>query len=527
MTNINDGTPNPVVLSGTTTPFTAITVDDPPLVQENVSITLFPNYISSFYANGLLSSSYVANSNTTDVGYISDPNGGGHWDAATHTFTESVAASGMPTGGTQLIQRLHYIPPVLGAGYSDFVSVMISVNGVADLGGIMPAIPSTGYSSVATPYGAVLLEIVTPPAIAGTRQNNPVPSPTPSIPTTSVKPFETVQIMDGNFSGNAQLTATITVTDNGVVTDADGVLKGNVSKSGTGSYTLTGTPGQVQGYLNGLDFLPTATGADRTTSFELSVTDIGFQGLTTDDKNTSVLVIGSGQTVGTNPPAGGTNPPAGGTNPPAGGANPPAGGANPPGGAGGNQQPVNFAVSDLSSNQTTTTAGDAYSGPVPGVIRELVQVTPDNLNVTSFIPNVFIHTGSGTDAIDVSKANGNNVLDGATNSNFLVGGGGTDTFFVDDRNAAADIWDTVSNFHAGDAATIWGVTPSDFGLGWADGQGAGGYTGLTLHATAAGKPTASLTLAGYTTANLSDGKLSITYGTDAGSGSPFMYIQAH
>ena len=46
-------------------------------------------------------------------------------------------------------------------------------------------------------------------------------------------------------------------------------------------------------------------------------------------------------------------------------------------------------------------------------------------------PNEFIHTGSGFDAIDVSAAGGNNVLDGGTNSNFLVGGtkaGTSDTF---------------------------------------------------------------------------------------------------
>ena len=99
---------------------------------------------------------------------------------------------------------------------------------------------------------------------------------------------------------------------------------------------------------------------------------------------------------------------------------------------------------------------------------------------------------AATDAIAANS--GINVLDGGTGSNFLTGGSGTDTFFVDDRGPTADIWSTVNGFHAGDAATIWGVTPQDFGLTWVDGQGAAGYTGLTLHATASGKPTASLTL---------------------------------
>src|SRR6185437_3468315 len=111
--------------------------------------------------------------------------------------------------------------------------------------------------------------------------------------------------------------------------------------------------------------------------------------------------------------------------------------------------------------------------------------------------------------------------DGGTGSNFLTGGSGTDTFFVDDRVAIVDIWSTVNGFHAGDAATIWGVTPQGFTFTWVDGQGASGFTGLTLHATASGKPTASLTLTGYTQADLSNGRLSIQFGTDQASGSPY------
>jgi hypothetical protein len=104
----------------------------------------------------------------------------------------------------------------------------------------------------------------------------------------------------------------------------------------------------------------------------------------------------------------------------------------------------------------------------------------------------------------------------------LTGGSGADTFFVDDRGAAADIWSTVNNFHAGDAATIWGVTPQDYSLDWVDGQGAAGYTGLTLHATALGLPTASLTLVGFTQSDLHDGRLSVSFGSS--NGSSYMYV---
>jgi Ca2+-binding RTX toxin-like protein len=121
---------------------------------------------------------------------------------------------------------------------------------------------------------------------------------------------------------------------------------------------------------------------------------------------------------------------------------------------------------------------------------------------------------------------GTNVLDGGSGSNFLTGGSGTDTFFVDDRGATSDIWSTMVNFHAGDSATVFGITPSTFNIAFADGQGAANFTGLTLHATAVGKATASLTLVGYTSADLNNGRLTISYGTES-DGSTYASIQGH
>jgi Ca2+-binding RTX toxin-like protein len=179
------------------------------------------------------------------------------------------------------------------------------------------------------------------------------------------------------------------------------------------------------------------------------------------------------------------------------------------------------------ASDDTTAAGTAapgsphfYTGPVSGLEHEYIGITGDHLNIGVSNDNWFIHSGSGDDAIAVHG--GTNVLDGGTGSNFLTGGTGRDTFFVDDRSASADIWSTVNNFHAGDDATIWGLTAKDFNIAWTDGQGAAGFTGLTMHATAAGQPIASLTLAGFTTADLSSGRVSVTFGTDAASGSSYM-----
>jgi Ca2+-binding RTX toxin-like protein len=182
-------------------------------------------------------------------------------------------------------------------------------------------------------------------------------------------------------------------------------------------------------------------------------------------------------------------------------------------------------VTDTSTGSTWQQVLSPYNGPVSGLTDQFVDISPDNLNISTTTPNVFLHSGSGEDALQVGS--GNNVLDGGTGSNFLFGGTGTDTFFVDARGATADIWSTLANFHAGDAATVWGVTPKDFNLAWTNGDGAAGFTGLTLDATAAGKPAASFTIAGYTTADLGNGRLSVNFGTDAASGSSYMNIHAN
>lgn len=176
--------------------------------------------------------------------------------------------------------------------------------------------------------------------------------------------------------------------------------------------------------------------------------------------------------------------------------------------------PNDFQIADQSNGGTWQSQGTAYAGPVTGLSREIILATSDNVNVTAEVPNVFIHTGSGEDGLNVAGVNGDNVLDGSTGSNFLVGGTGTDQFYVDDRSAAANTWSTVVNFHSGDNATIWGITQADFTVLWLDNQGAPGATGLTgvFTPTTSGQPVASITLAKYTSADLTNGRLTVSYG---------------
>ncbi len=173
---------------------------------------------------------------------------------------------------------------------------------------------------------------------------------------------------------------------------------------------------------------------------------------------------------------------------------------------------ANFSVANQTTGQQIIAAGNQYVGPVSGIGQEFILITSDNLNITASIPNVFIHTGSGMDAIDVSKANGNNILDGSTGSNFLIGGTGDDTFYMDDRDPTSPIFSSVVNFHTGDNATVWGVNPFDFRMLTLDNQGASGFTGLDLIFTAPGHIDTSFVLTGYSSADLANGRLTLAYG---------------
>jgi hypothetical protein len=58
-----------------------------------------------------------------------------------------------------------------------------------------------------------------------------------------------------------------------------------------------------------------------------------------------------------------------------------------------------------------------------------------------------------------------------------------------------------------------------------DDGGTEGFKGLTLHASGAGVPTASMTLPGYTLAG-KEAALLVQFGFDPGSGSDYLYVVA-
>ncbi|HYZ22924.1 MAG TPA: hypothetical protein VE690_12280, partial [Rhodopila sp.] len=178
-----------------------------------------------------------------------------------------------------------------------------------------------------------------------------------------------------------------------------------------------------------------------------------------------------------------------------------------------------FTVDDSTTKQVTTVAGVPYNGPVAGLTSQYVFPTTDQVMVKAQTPNVFIQVGQLGQknpliaGIDVSAANGNNVLDCYANSSFLIDGTGIDQNYIDARGATQNSWSTVVNFHAGDNVTIWGLTAQDFTLQWiGDTYGADGAKGLTgVYTPNTGTLAIGITLAGYTMADVSNGKLTVSY----------------
>ena len=185
-----------------------------------------------------------------------------------------------------------------------------------------------------------------------------------------------------------------------------------------------------------------------------------------------------------------------------------------------------LGVSDGTTGQSSAPTMDATQPGGPSYLQyQYIYAGADSLAVSTATPNSFLHTGAGNDALQVTS--GQNVLDGGSGSNFLTGGTGTDTFFTDARGIAP-VWNTIRNFHAGDAATLWGYTPGVSTWSWdAAVGGAAGSEGATLRANIVGGAgrtgngiDASITFTGLTIAQASH--LQIVTGTQpAGS---YLYI---
>ncbi len=266
MLTITDNTVNP--LSVTTgqklTPFTADKVTDTAALgnAETVSVTLSPLMYYTL--------------SPSQFGSLADPNGGGSFNTATETFTESGSHTGDPTFATSLLSRLVYNASSLPNGQSVTVQATVSV---------------TTPNAIGVSSAPVTIAVNTPPLISGAAANEPIASGG------TIPPFATISVADADFGYNATDAATIIITDGGKPTDGDGLLTGpGLSKTpGTvGTYTLSARPYYNIGYeLQQLKFATTvlSTGQTANPTFELDVTNAAAQ-LTSRDTTTSLLILG-------------------------------------------------------------------------------------------------------------------------------------------------------------------------------------------------------------------------------------------
>ena len=143
----------------------------------------------------------------------------------------------------------------------------------------------------------------------------------------------------------------------------------------------------------------------------------------------------------------------------------------------------------------------------------------DTVAMATRVPNVFLRGGGGTKALAVTS--GQNVLDGGTGSAFLTGGSGADTFFLDVRIGNNAVWDTLANFHAGDAVTVWGWVPGMSTETVTAQAGAAGHQGATLNLSHAnGTYTSEVTFAGLSAAQAAH----LQMATGTAGGIPYLYL---
>ena len=237
----------PKIVTGTSiNPFSTVSFADNLNAVENITVTL-----------ALDTNDYYGPS-PSSLGTLSDPGGGGTFSAATDAFTAAAVVAGTPTPATAILDRLVYTAPTISNGTGPFVTATVFVNRTD---------PATGIVT----YFATseILEIVTPPSITGI----PV-GPQPIASGGTLRPFSNATVIDNNVDHNPDLTETITVTDGGVPTDADGFFNGDgvVSKSGVGTYVLAANSA-FDLYNLSFSTTPVANGQTRLTNFTVTATD--------------------------------------------------------------------------------------------------------------------------------------------------------------------------------------------------------------------------------------------------------------
>jgi hypothetical protein len=183
--------------------------------------------------------------------------------------------------------------------------------------------------------------------------------------------------------------------------------------------------------------------------------------------------------------------------------------------------PNNFHFFDGSVQVGNSEPGDGFTGPTPGITAQFIDLTPDNLGINGLRPNLLMASDSGNDVLSV--VGGRNILVGGSGTDTYVGSpagtGNVDTFLANLADGKTDA--TIFNFHTGDDAALIGADATNFALSFAD-----SVNGLVLTAspTVAGHNGATLTLQGFTTADIGT---KLSFGVDTSAATPYLFVHGN
>ena len=326
-----------------------------------------------------------------------------------------------------------------------------SASGNATLDAVVSALDASGTGSRWTADVASTVGVVVPPGGATVTVIAPTQTATS---TTSLRPFAKLQIADAAPDGIGTLA--VTVQDASLGTFKAGLL-GNVLNNGS-TFFAVGPIAALQDAAQHLVFTASQAGTAR---FNLTV--VNGAGGVVQNTDTAVALTPSVDTAHSlmhNAPS----------------------------------SQVTLQVT-TPAGQTTVVEGETYTGSVNYLQAQYIYDSAQPATIMAESPGVYIRNISANAAISVQS--GRNVVDAGLGSNFLIGGSGTDSFFMDARGAVP-AWNTIANFHAGDVATIFGYRPGTSAFSWVDGAGTPGHTGRTLRLDTAGNGQvgATLTFAG-------------------------------
>jgi hypothetical protein len=127
--------------------------------------------------------------------------------------------------------------------------------------------------------------------------------------------------------------------------------------------------------------------------------------------------------------------------------------------------------------------------------------------------------GGGSAFTQLSAVSGNNIFIASSGGSYMLGGSGNDVFDIPDANfTGAAVWDSVTNFHAGDSLSLAGLAGAGWNYSWTDSYGSASDPALTLKATSTGIAGLSelVTINGLSMRSLP--LLSITHGAGADAG---------